>query len=138
MLTLNFVKGTYTYPISFLIPNNTPPTLHCTLGSVQYTLKATVHRAGAFSTRLTARREVTLVAAPGEDDLDESDNILVQRQWEDQMHYVIAVHGKAFPIGGKIPLSVTFMPMAKIKIYRISSTLEGLFLHKLNILNCKI
>ena len=69
---------------------------------------------------------MTFVAAPGEDDLDESDSILVQRQWEDQMHYVIAVHGKAFPVGGKIPLSVTFVPLAKMKIYRISAFLEGL------------
>ena len=117
--------GTYTYPISFAIPANSPPSLLCDFGSVIYRLKATVHRPGAFTHRLTAMREVTLIAAPGEDDLDESDNIVVQREWDTQLLYVIVISGRAFPIGSTIPIQVTFMPMAKIKVYRISVILEG-------------
>lgn len=120
-------SGTYTYPISFAIPANTPPTLHCDYGSVTYRLKATVHRPGTFTSKLTTSREVTLIACPGEDDLDESDNVVVQRQWETQMHYVIVISGRAFPIGSVIPLHLTFVPMSKIKIYRISAVLEGAY-----------
>ncbi|TDL22999.1 hypothetical protein BD410DRAFT_839307 [Rickenella mellea] len=119
-----FRQGTYTYPISFAIPSNTPPTLHCDNGTVNYQLKATVHRPGAFTTKLTTRREVTLIACPGEDDLDESDNIVVQRQWENQMHYVIVVTGRTFPIGSVIPLHITLVPTSELKIYRITAVLE--------------
>ena len=87
-----------------------------------------MHRPGTFTTRLTATRDVTLIACPGEDDLDESDNIVVQREWDSQMHYLIIVSGRAFPIGSSIPLQITFMPIAKIKVYRISAYIEGGFL----------
>ena len=91
--------GTYTYPISFSIPGDSPPSLQCEFGCVSYQLKATVHRPGTFTHKLTASHEVTLIASPGEDDLDESDNILVQREWDSQMHYMITISGRAFPIG---------------------------------------
>lgn len=118
--------GTYTYPISFVIPPTAPPTLHCDGGSVTYRLKATVHRPGPFTAKLTSSREVLLVACPGEDDTEESENIIVQRQWESQLHYLLVISGKAFPIGSTIPVHFTFVPMAKVKIYRISVLLEGL------------
>lgn len=119
--------GTYTYPISFAIPANSPPTLLCEFGSVTYRLKATVHRPGAFTTRMTASRDVTLIACPGEDDLEESDNIVVQREWDSQMHYLIIISGRSFPIGSVIPLELTFMPISKLKIHRISALIEGEF-----------
>ena len=56
-----------------------------------YRLKATVHRSGTFTYKLTASREVVLIASPGEDDLDESDNIVVQREWDSQMNYAIVI-----------------------------------------------
>ena len=68
-----------------------------------------------------------LIACPGEDDLDESDNIVVQREWDSQMHYLIVISGRAFPIGSTIPLQLTFMPIAKIKIFRVSVVLEGMY-----------
>jgi hypothetical protein len=43
-----------------------------------------------------------MVATPQEDDLEETENILVERQWEDQMRYLIALSGKAFTIGGQM------------------------------------
>ncbi|EJD08036.1 uncharacterized protein FOMMEDRAFT_131011 [Fomitiporia mediterranea MF3/22] len=119
-----FKKGTYTYPISFAIPGDSPPSLQCDFGTVGYSLKATVHRPGAFTHRLTATREVTFIACPGEDDIDESDNIVVQREWDSQMHYMIIISGRAFPIGSSIPIHLTFMPIAKVKIFRISAYLE--------------
>lgn len=94
---------------------------------MSYRLKATVHRPGAFTQRLTASREVMLIASPGEDDLDESDNIVVQREWDAQMHYMIVISGRAFPIGSTIPIQLTFMPISKIKIFRISAVLEGVY-----------
>ncbi|KAL5504710.1 hypothetical protein ACEPAH_7373 [Sanghuangporus vaninii] len=119
-----FRKGTYTYPISFAIPGDSPPSLECDFGTVKYRLKAVVHRPGAFTHRLNATREVTLIASPGEDDVDETDNIVVQREWDSQMHYLIIISGRSFPIGSSIPIHITFMPIAKIKIFRISALVE--------------
>jgi hypothetical protein len=92
--------GTYNYPISFQVPITAPPTIHAEFGSVTYKLKATVVRVGALTPNLVEEIEVTMIATPQEDDLEESENVIVERQWEEQMRYQIALSGKAFPIGG--------------------------------------
>ncbi len=51
-------------------------------------MRATVHRAGALTPNLVEDMEVFLIASPNEDDLEESENIIVERQWEDQMRFV--------------------------------------------------
>ena len=89
-----FKAGTYVYPISIPVPGILPPTLSCEFGSVSYNLKATVVRAGALTTNLTAHSEVMLVAMPGEDDTEESESIVVERFWETQMKYHVALSGK--------------------------------------------
>lgn len=93
-------EGVYNYPISFPIPADTPPTIHAEFGSVSYRLKATVVRVGALTPNLVDEIEVTMIATPQEDDMEESENVIVERQWEEQMRYQIALSGKAFPIGG--------------------------------------
>ncbi|EJT51081.1 cyclin binding protein [Trichosporon asahii var. asahii CBS 2479] len=119
-----FPKGTYNWPISFSIPPNMPPSIHAEFGSVVYKLKAHVVRAGALTTNLSDEMEVQMIAGPQEDDMEESDNVIVERQWEDQMRYQIALSGKAFPIGGTIPISIRLMPLAKCKVYRLTIALE--------------
>ncbi|KAH9834108.1 uncharacterized protein C8Q71DRAFT_161021 [Rhodofomes roseus] len=119
-----FKKGTYTWPISFAIPAASPPTLHCDLGHVTWKLKAYAHRPGTFTTKMSAAQEITVVACPSEDDLEETDSIIVERQWDTQMQYLITVSGRSFPIGGVMPVSITFMPWTKMKVYRISVLIE--------------
>jgi len=123
------VTGTYTYPISFTIPANSPPTLQCEYGSLTWRLKANVHRPGTFTQKLTAVRDVTVISCPGEDDMDEHENMIVERQWEGQMQYVITIPGKMFYVGGTIPIQLTFMPLAKVKIHRITAVLEGVLIN---------
>lgn len=84
-----------------------------------------MHRPGTFTPRMTASRIVRLVACPGEEDLEDQDNIVVERQWDDQLQYLISVSGRTFYIGGTIPLHISLMPLAKIKIHRISVFLDG-------------
>ncbi|KAJ7686591.1 hypothetical protein B0H17DRAFT_1072044 [Mycena rosella] len=120
-----FKKGTYTFPISFTIPPNAPPTLQCPYGTVVWRLKANVHRPGAFAARMTAAREVVVIAAPTEDDTEDMENILVERHWEQQLQYLISISGRSFPIGGMVPVTLTLMPLAKVKIHRFSIYLEG-------------
>jgi hypothetical protein len=119
-----FRKGVYNYPISFTIPPNAPPTVHAEFGSVTYRLKATVVRVGALTPNLVEEKEVMMIAGPQEDDMEETENVIVERQWEDQMRYQIALSGKAFPIGGTIPISIRLMPLSKCKIFRITIALE--------------
>jgi len=78
-------SGVYHYPISFTIPVSTPPTIHADFGSVVYRLKAVVHRAGALTSNLNDEKEVRMVATPGEDDTEETENVVVERQWEEQL-----------------------------------------------------
>jgi hypothetical protein len=95
-----FRKGTYNYPISFPIPIDAPPTIHAEFGTVIYKLKATVKRVGALTPNLVEEMEVMMIASPQEDDMEETENVIVERQWEEQMRYQISLSGKAFPIGG--------------------------------------
>lgn len=117
--------GVYTYPISFAIPVNAPPSIRVDYGSVIWKLKAVVHRPGAFTSKLTASQEITVVATPGEDDTEESESIIVERQWDIQMQYLIVISGRSFSVGGTMPISVTFMPWTKMKVHRISVIIEG-------------
>jgi arrestin-related trafficking adapter 3/6 len=117
--------GTYTFPISFAIPSHVPPTLECTYGSVCWRLKATVHRPGAFTPKLSATREVTLVASPSEDHRDDTDNAIIERCWEDQLQYILSVSGRVFPLGGTVPITLTLLPMAKVKVFKVLVQLEG-------------
>ncbi|KAJ6491827.1 hypothetical protein C8R47DRAFT_1121999 [Mycena vitilis] len=119
-----FKKGTYTFPISFAIPANAPPTMECPYGTVVWRLKANVHRPGTFASRMSAAREVIVLAAPMEDDTEESESIVVERHWEQQLQYLISISGRSFPIGGVVPVTFTLMPMAKAKIHRLAIFLE--------------
>jgi hypothetical protein len=102
-----------------------PPTMQCDYGSVAWHLKATVHRPGPFTSKLSASREVILVASPNEDDREDIDSVTIERHWEDQMQYTLTVSGRVFPIGGTVPITLTFLPMAKVKVFELSIQLEG-------------
>jgi len=76
---------------------------------------------------MTTIRDVTVISCPTEDDTEESENIIVERHWDQQLQYLIAVSGKAFYIGGTVPVTFTLMPLMKVKLYRISVFIEGKF-----------
>jgi len=121
--------GTYTFPISFAIPSHVPPTMQCNYGSVSWRLKAWVHRPGAFTPKLTASHGVILVASPSEDNRDDTDNVTIERFWEDQMQYMLSVSGRVFPIGGAVPITLSLLPLAKVKVFKILVQLEGNVIH---------
>ncbi|KAG7449723.1 uncharacterized protein BT62DRAFT_1002041 [Guyanagaster necrorhizus] len=119
-----FKAGTYTYPVSFTIPGNAPPTLQCSFGSVSWTISANVHRPGTFKTKLSAQREIVVVSCPTEEDTEDTENIIVERHWDQQLQYLITISGRSFYIGGTIPISFTMMPLTKVKIHRLSVFIE--------------
>ena len=69
---------------------------------------------------------MTVVACPSEDDTEDTESIIVERQWDTQMQYLIAISGRSFPIGGVIPFSITFVPWTKMKVFRLSLVIEGM------------
>lgn len=99
--------------------------MQCDYGSVGWKLKASVHRPGAFKSKMTATREVITVACPTEEDTEDTENIIVERQWEQQLQYLISVSGRSFHIGGTVPVTFTFMPLTKMRIHRLSVYIEG-------------
>ncbi|KDQ20201.1 hypothetical protein BOTBODRAFT_170202 [Botryobasidium botryosum FD-172 SS1] len=86
-----FRKGTYTYPIAFTFPSNLPPSLH--YGRV---------------------RRGDVCVCLGEDDIEDGTNVVLERQWEDQLRYIVTYDSRSYPIGGEIPFSVTLLPLAKV------------------------
>ncbi|CDO77772.1 hypothetical protein BN946_scf185041.g3 [Trametes cinnabarina] len=55
---------------------------------------------------------------------EESESIIMERQWDTQMQYLIVISGRSFPLGGTMPISIMFMPWTKMKIHRISVLIE--------------
>ncbi|KAF9777874.1 hypothetical protein BJ322DRAFT_1176291 [Thelephora terrestris] len=119
-----FKKGTYRYPISFAIPADSPPSLDSMFGSIVWTLTATVHRPGRFTPRMETVRTINVVATPSEDATEDVESVTVNKTWEDQMVYCLSIVGRAFPIGTKVPIQLTLLPMAKIKIYKVSVAID--------------
>jgi arrestin-related trafficking adapter 3/6 len=119
------ISGTYTYPISIPVPADVPPTLECEYGSTTWRLRARVHRPGVFTSSLQSTREVIIVACPDDDDTENNEAIIVERQWDNQLQYLINVSGRSFYIGGVIPIHFALMPLAKAKVHRITVFLEG-------------
>ncbi|KAH9050987.1 hypothetical protein EDB83DRAFT_2399578 [Lactarius deliciosus] len=108
----------------FPFPSCMPPTISCDYGSITWRLKAKVHRPGAFTPKLSASREVILVASPSDDRGEDTEGFAIERIWEDQMQYTLSVSGRMFPIGDTIPITLSFLPMAKVRIYKIYVLLE--------------
>ena len=64
-----------------------------------------------------------------DDDTEDTENIIVERFWDNQLQYLLSISGRMFHIGGTIPIHMSFLPMAKMKIHRLSVILEGAHRH---------
>lgn len=119
-----FRKGTYTFPVSFEIPSHMPTSLECDGGSVKWKLVAKVRRPGVFTSKLTATREVQVVSIPAESDVDITGDILIEKPWDDQLQYLFHISRKVLTIGSSFNVEMSFMPLAKIQMYKIAVDLE--------------
>ncbi|KAI9454606.1 hypothetical protein F5148DRAFT_423904 [Russula earlei] len=119
-----FRKGTYTFPIFFEIPSHMPASLECNGGSVSWKLVAKAQRPGVFTSNLTATREVQVVSIPAEVDAEMIGDVVIERPWEDQLQYLFKVSKKVFTIGGSFDIKMIFMPLAKIRLYKLAVDIE--------------
>lgn len=118
-----FKPGTYHYPISFSLPSDLPPSIAADYAYVQYKLKAYVHRPGTFTSKLSTFTMVELISAPAEDNA-EGDAVIIERQWDMELRYLISTSGRNFPQGSEIPWHIQLMPLSKMKLHRITFVLE--------------
>lgn len=114
-----FHPGDYIYNFELPLDSRLPESCHVDLGYVKYELEALVERSGAFRANLLGSRELTLIRAPAENSLEQTEPIAISRNWEDQLHYDIVISGKSFPLGSQVPIAFKLTPLAKVQCHRI-------------------
>ena len=102
-----------------------PASLECDGGAVVWKLVAKVRRPGVFTANLTATREVQVVSIPAETDVDMAGEIQIERPWDNQLQYLFKVSGKTFAVGASFDIKMVFMPLAKIRMYKLAVDIEG-------------
>lgn len=114
-----FHPGDYIYNFELPLDSRLPESCHVDLGYVKYELEALVERSGAFRANLLGSKELTLIRAPSEGSLEQTEPIAISRNWEDQLHYDIVISGKSFPLGSSVPIAFKLTPLAKVQCHRI-------------------
>lgn len=114
-----FHPGDYVYNFELPLDSRLPKSIAVELGNVMYELEALIEQSGAFRANLMGRKEVTLIQAPSEGSLEQTEPIVISRNWEDQLHYDIIISGKSFPFGSQVPIAFKLIPLAKVKCHRI-------------------
>jgi arrestin-related trafficking adapter 3/6 len=114
-----FHPGDYVYNFELPLDSRLPESIAVELGNVKYELEALIERSGAFRANLMGLKEVTLIRAPSEGSLEQTEPIAISRNWEDQLHYDIVISGKSFPLGSQVPIAFKLTPLAKVQCHRI-------------------
>lgn len=114
-----FHPGDYIYNFELPLDSRLPETINVDLGYVKYELEALVERSGAFRANLLGTKELTMIRAPSEGSLEQTEPIAISRNWEDQLHYDIVISGKSFPLGSSVPIAFKLTPLAKVQCHRI-------------------
>lgn len=114
-----FEPGEYYYNFELPIPQSLPESIECNFGSVKYILDASIDRPGTFRTKVSGTKDVLIVRAPSDNNLEISEPIAISKSWDDQLYYEIVISGKTFPIDTKIPIAFKLTPLAKVELHRI-------------------
>lgn len=114
-----FHPGDYIYNFELPLDSRLPESINVDLGYVKYELEAIVERSGAFRANLLGIKELTMIRAPSEGSLEQTEPIAISRNWEDQLHYDIVISGKSFPLGSSVPIAFKLTPLAKVQCHRI-------------------
>jgi len=114
-----FHPGDYIYNFELPLDSRLPESIDVDLGHVKYELEALVERSGAFRANLVGSKELTMIRAPAEGSLEQTEPIAISRNWEDQLHYDIVISGKSFPLGSSVPIAFKLTPLAKVQCHRI-------------------
>ena len=114
-----FQPGDYIYTFEQVIPHSYPATIKGDFGFVEYSLLATVERYGAFKSSLIARLPVTIIRTQSDNSVEESEPIIVNRDWEGQLFYDIVISSKDIILDAFLPIHFSFYPLDKVTLHRI-------------------
>ena len=78
-----------------------------------------------FTSNLTTTREVYVASVPAVADIETTGDIVIEKPWDNQLQDLFKVSGKVFPIGGSFKVKMMFMPLAKIRMYKLAVDIEG-------------
>jgi hypothetical protein len=115
-----FEPGLYTYDFTLVLSSQYPGTIEVGPSSVKYQLQVAVERAHSFRARLSRTREVILIHTPPEDSLEMVEPIAVDGRMGNHLHYNIAVLGKMFPLGTRIPIQYRLTPSDGARCHSIT------------------
>jgi hypothetical protein len=101
-----YFAGTYSYPISFLLPPHLPPTFSVPYGSLNYAIKGVAHRPGTFTSKLSCQVPLLVVVAPaigaGEGGgAGDPGPLFIQKQWLDKLAYSFGLSSPLFLLGSE-------------------------------------
>lgn len=114
-----FAPGDYIYSFEEFFSSKLPEAMNLTFGSVRYTMEASVERSGAFKSNLYARRDISVVRTPSSESSEENEPIVINRDWEDKLHYEIVISSKQVILNSYLPISFKLTPLDKIKVHRL-------------------
>ncbi len=101
-----FEPGTYEFFIEFPIPRKYPETIRIRGRYVHYQLEAFIKLKKVLKAEIHKTRDVILVRMPDLALVDQAGPILIDKTWQDRLHYNLAISSKSFPIGSKIPITL--------------------------------
>lgn len=114
-----FETGDYIYMFEQAISQSYPESFKSEYGLVEYFLLSTIERFGAFKSDLTARLPVTLVRTPSNNSVEESEPIIISRDWENHLFYDILIASKDIILDAFLPIHFTFSPLDKVTLHRV-------------------
>lgn len=117
--SFTFEPGDYIYTFEQVISQNYPESIRADYGFVEYFLLATVERCGAFKTDLHARLPVTIVRTPSDNSVEESEPIVISKDWEGRLFYDILIASKDIILDAFLPIHFSFSPSDKVTLHRI-------------------
>lgn len=113
-----FEPGIYEYFIELPIPRACPETIRIRGRYVHYQLEASVELNAVFTANIHHTKDVILVRVPDLDLVDQAGPIVIDKTWEDRLHYNLAISSKSFPVGSKIPITLR-LSSSKIRCHSI-------------------
>lgn len=114
-----FETGDYIYMFEQAISQSYPESFKSEYGLVEYSLSSTIERFGAFKGDLTARLPVTIVRTPSDNSVEESEPIIISRDWEKHLYYDILIASKDIILDAFLPIHFTFSPLDKVTLHRV-------------------
>ena len=114
-----FAPGYYVYSFEYLIPLIFPETVKTNAASIIYRLKFFAERVGAFKSNIEAVRELNLIRIPNIDSVEESEPIVVSKEWENSFKYEILISSKDVILNAFLPIKINLTPIEKCAVHRI-------------------